>query len=108
MRNDYETLRKKLTDINPDISYLAWYGIKIDLNGFITYNWQEIPHIATSIAKLGFFGAPSLGDKIALAIAVKQEQINSYIPFDEIERIARFFKVIVSEKMVKRMGEDFI
>lgn len=83
-------------------------GIILDNHGYMSYNWEKCDYIQK--AAKGPFGEYSLDfkEKLALALAVTEEERNNHIDDQDIDFINRFFNVDITRSDISKLHSKYI
>jgi hypothetical protein len=97
-----------LREASYHLSQFVHLGIKMDDQNCLVFDFEKISYIKEEVDKDSWgFGLP-LVSALALQLACHQEDVNDYLPQDEIDRVNRFFEVQINRDLIDVMGSKYI
>lgn len=88
------------------VSSLNQLNILVNIHGELDFDFPD--YVREGISRLGIFDQPTLEEKIALCLAVTEEDQNDHIDNSYIDFVNRFFNINVTRTLVSKMHSKFI
>ena len=110
MIKNFTQLVKVQNEISASLYPLKNLGIFINSEIDFTYNFESIDYINEEVKKLSndFFNSLTFQQKLALCLAVTEEDRNNHVDDYEIELVNKFFDVKITRDLISKMHSRFI
>ena len=104
----FEQLINKQREINQVINIFYKLGIDILPTSEIRFNWQKCDNINNKVNSLDFFDQLTFTEKLALSIALNEEESNGFVDNSDISEVNQFFNVKVTRDLICQMNKKFV